>query len=169
MTLIAIAALTIDGKIARHHDHFPDWTSPEDKVVLSEILDTCDVVVVGNTTYKIAEVQLSKRNCIVFTRTTPTPKPLRDNLLLFNPSNASIEVALEPYNKVALLGGAQIYTYFMERGLIDELFLTIEPLVFGNGLDLFEFTSDETINFELVSVRRLNGKGSLILHYRRPL
>jgi dihydrofolate reductase len=70
------------------------------------------------------------------------------------------------YKKVCLLGGTQIYSYFLERNLIDEISLTIEPLVFGEGLPLFS-CAIEPHRFALVSTKKLNNKGSLVLHYKR--
>jgi dihydrofolate reductase len=165
----AIVAVTIDGKIARHAGHFTDWTSPEDKTFLRSLLDKSDVVVIGNNTYKTAEGPLSKRNCIVFTHAVRDTERRRDNLLYYNAGGPSpIEAVLEPYRAVALLGGTQVYSYFLERDLIDDLYLTIEPVVFGSGLDIFVCKNGVTVNFRLVAVKELNQKGTVLLHYQRP-
>ena len=66
---------------------------------------------------------------------------------------------------VAVLGGTQTYTYFLENDLLDELYLTIEPIIFGRGLNLFESTKDALAKFRLESTKQLNEKGSLLLHY----
>ena len=42
-----------------------------------------------------------------------------------------------PFGKRRLGGGSQINALFMERGLVDEISLTVEPLIFGLGVDLF--------------------------------
>jgi dihydrofolate reductase len=65
---IAVAAVTIDGKIARHPAHFSNWTSKEDKSFLHEFLDACDCIIVGRKTYELAKEPLSKRRCVVLTR-----------------------------------------------------------------------------------------------------
>jgi dihydrofolate reductase len=167
--IIAIAAVTIDGKIARHPGQFTDWTSPEDKTFLRSMLDQSDAVVVGNNTYKTAEGPLSKRNCIVFTRSVQDTERRGSNLLYYNgDGKSSIEAILEPHRLVSVLGGMQIYSYFLERDLIDEVYLTIEPIVFGQGLDLFHCKDQATRKFRLVAVRELNRQGSVLLHYRRP-
>ena len=70
------------------------------------------------------------------------------------------------YRKVCVLGGAQTYSYFLEKNLVDEIFLTIEPIVFGSGLPMFD-TKQELTDFELVDSKKLNEKGSLLLHYKR--
>ncbi len=165
----AIVAVTIDGKIARHSGHFTDWTSPEDKTFLRSLLDKSDAVVIGNNTYKTAAGPLSKRNCIVFTRTVHDTERRGSNLLYYNADGpSSIGVILESYRAIALLGGTQVYSYFLEHDLIDDLYLTIEPVVFGEGLDIFKCKNEATVNFHLTAVKKLNDKGTVLLHYRRP-
>lgn len=167
MRCVAIAAVTIDGKIALHSGHLSDWTSPEDKDFLHEMLDKSDVVVVGNNTYKTAIGPLSKRNCIVFTASVRTSEHKSDMLTYCNPASSDCIPLMEKYETVAVLGGTQTYTYFLENDLLDELYLTIEPIVFGHGLNLFEGTKDLFAKFRLESTKPLNEKGSLLLHYVR--
>ena len=165
MRCIAIAATTIDGKIALDAGHFSDWTSPEDKDFLHTMLDESDVIVVGNNTYKTAIEPLSKRNCIVFTGSVRTSERKNDNLTYCNPASSDCLPLMEKYEKVAILGGTQTYTYFLENDLLDEIYLTIEPLVFGRGLNLFESSKDIEAHFRLESTKKLNEKGSVLLHY----
>ena len=165
MRCIAIAAVTIDGKIALDAGHFSDWTSPEDKDFLHEMLDKSDVVIVGNNTYKTAIEPLSKRNCIVFTASVRTSEHKSDMLTYCNPASSDCIPLMEKYEKVAVLGGTQTYTYFLENDLLDEIYLTIEPVVFGHGLNLFESTKDALAKFHLESTKKLNEKGSVLLHY----
>src|SRR3989338_8725514 len=86
MRCIAIAAMTIDGKIALDTGHFSDWTSKEDKDFLHEVLDKSDVIVVGSNTYRTAIEPLSKRNCIVPTSSVATTERKSEKLLLWNPA-----------------------------------------------------------------------------------
>lgn len=165
MRCIAIAAVTIDGKIALDAGHFSDWTSLEDKDFLHEMLDKSDVVVVGNNTYKTAIGPLSKRNCIVFTASVRTSEHKSDMLTYCNPASSDCIPLLEKYRTVAVLGGTQTYTYFLENDLLDELYITVEPVVFGRGLNLFESTKDVLAKFRLESKKSLNEKGTLLLHY----
>ncbi len=167
MRCIAIAAVTIDGKIALDSGHFSDWTSPEDKDFLHEMLDKSDVVIVGNNTYKTAIEQLSKRNCIVFTASVRTSEHKSDTLTYCNPESSDCIPLMEKYEKVAILGGTQTYTWFLENDLLDEIYLTIEPVIFGRGLNLFESTKDVLTKFHLESTKKLNEKGSLLLHYTK--
>ncbi|MEK7181102.1 MAG: dihydrofolate reductase family protein [Patescibacteria group bacterium] len=162
-----IVATTIDGKIATNKRQFTNWTSKEDKDFLHKLLDKSDVIVVGNNTYKTAKEPLSKRNCIVMTRKVLKATQRGERLVFFNPARESLDrfIRKEKYKRVAVLGGAQSYTYFLENNLLDEIYLTIEPLVFGKGFGMFATKKVLKRYFKLVSAKKLNKKGSLVLHY----
>lgn len=165
--IIAAAAITLDGRIALHRRHFSNWTSREDKRFLHSFLDTCDVIVVGRHTYETARKPLSKRNCLVLTRSVASVKRAAKNLLFCNPRGTNLRAVLNKYTKVAVLGGCAVYTYFLEHHLLDELFLTVEPLVFGRGIPLFASSGKLPERFRLLSLKRLNRKGSVLLRYKR--
>ena len=168
-TIVALAAVSIDGKIGLHKNHFSDWTSKEDLDFLHQVLDDSDVVVVGHNTYKTAKKPLSQRNCIVLTRKIVDQKILNSRCLFYNPQENSIKKLFErlKYKKIAVLGGTQVYTYFLERNLLDEFYITIEPVVFGRGLSLFESKKALMKKFKLKNIRKLNRKGSLLLRYKK--
>lgn len=168
MTYTIIAAVTIDGKIAGSKKEGSSWTSKEDKDFLHAILDTSDVVIVGNNTYKAAKKPLSKRNCIVFTGQVASGLQKNPRLLYCNPQKVDIKklIKILGYKKIALLGGAQTYTYFLQKNLIDDIYLTIEPLVFGTGLNLFATKQLTNKKFKLASVKKLNKAGTILLHYK---
>lgn len=160
--------MTLDGKIARDHHHFTNWTSPEDKNFMRRLLARCDVVVVGHNTYKTARKPLSKRNCIVLTRNARLLDRKTESLLFVNPQTTNIDKLIRAlgYQSVAVLGGTQTYTYFLQHHLLDDLYLTIEPVVFGRGLPLFDGTL-KAVQLRLISTKKLNRSGSLVLHFTR--
>ncbi len=177
---IAIAAITLDGKIAKDKKHLSNWTSREDKIFMRALLDKCDVIIVGNNTYKTAKGPLSKRNCIVFSRSVNKLISKSVKLVYCNPKKVDVKKLIRDrgYKRIAILGGAQTYSYCLKNKMLDELYLTIEPLVFGSGINLF----DECIldkksrpteilkkfwRVKLISIKKLNRKGSLLLHYNR--
>jgi len=164
-----VAAISLDGRIAFNSRHLTNWTSKEDKDFLHKFLDRSDVVVVGNNTFKIAKTPLSKRNCVVFTRTVRGISEKRSGLVYLNPGRTDLDKFLraQGYRKVAVLGGEESYTYFLENNLLNEIYLTVEPVVFGGGLGVFSGRKILRKDFELLSVKRLNRRGSLLLRYRR--
>src|SRR3989344_2203393 len=166
---IAIAAITLDGKIAKNTHHMSDWTSKEDKIFMRAFLDKCDVVIVGNNTYKTAIKPLSKRNCIVFSKSANKLISKSAGLLYVNPNKTSVKKLIGKlgYQKVAILGGAQTYTYCLENKMLGELYLTVEPIVFGKGIDLFASKSFLDHKFKLISIKKLNKQGRLLLRYKK--
>ena len=66
------------------------------------------------------------------------------------------------HQEVAICGGSTIYTMFMEAGLIDTLYLTIEPVVFGSGMTLFNKPLEKHLQLE--SVKKL-GDHTVLLEY----
>lgn len=164
---ILLAAVTLDGKIARHDNHFTNWTSPEDKQHLRKTLDACDVIIVGNKTYKTAYHRLKKRNCIIFTRSVKNQKRVNDNCLYVNADNVNIKSLLVKNKRVCILGGTSIYSFALKNNMIDEIYLTIEPYVFGYGLNLFDADIKNRRKYKLASIKKLNNKGAILLHYKK--
>lgn len=162
---LGIAAVSLDGKIGAHEKHFSGWTSKEDKKFMRALLDTCDVIIVGNNTYKTAITPLSKRNCIVLTRSVKATKRASGNLLYLNTKSVNLKktVTKAGYKKVAVLGGAQTYSYCLEHRMLDDLYLTIEPVIFGSGIPLFagKYKLRRT---KIALVRKLNKTGTVLIH-----
>jgi dihydrofolate reductase len=67
-------------------------------------------------------------------------------------------------NEALLVGGSQINAVFLKKKLINEIYLTIEPKIFGIGLPLAQGTLDD-VHLELQNCTRLNAQGTLLLYY----
>ncbi|PIR82483.1 hypothetical protein COU20_02150 [Candidatus Kaiserbacteria bacterium CG10_big_fil_rev_8_21_14_0_10_59_10] len=166
---IAIAAVTLDGRIAAHERHLTDWTSREDKRLLREVLDSADVVLVGRKTYELARTRLERRgrNCIVLTRSAAGVRRVHERLAFLNPKKENVRAFIRRhgYRRVVILGGTETYTYCRDAGMLDELYLTIEPVLFGKGLPLLagKLFVQKGRNVE---VKKLNKKGSTLVHVR---
>ncbi|MCQ2562659.1 MAG: dihydrofolate reductase family protein, partial [Alphaproteobacteria bacterium] len=63
-----------------------------------------------------------------------------------------------------LLGGGQTNYLFLKENMVDDLFLTIEPKMFGAGKHL-NICKKLDIQLQLVSCKVLNKTGTLLLHY----
>ncbi len=167
---IAIAAVTLDGKIAKDSEHLStEWTSEEDKIIFRKLLKECDAVLVGRKTWETAMGHLSKRNCIVLTRSVEGIKKENEKLVFINSKKTDLKTYIinKGYQKVAILGGSQVYTYCLENEMLDELYLTVEPIVFSKGVDLFASQNFLEHKFKLVSMEKLNEQGTMFIHYSK--
>lgn len=164
-----IAAVSADGFIGQDlAAPSTDWTSAEDKQFFRERTKKAGVMIMGSTTFKTIGRPLKDRLIIVL---STQPKPAEysqydDSQIRFSslqPSQLLSELAAEGFSEVALCGGASVYTQFLQQGLVNTLYLTIEPILFGIGIPLFrEMINNKTLN--LKNVTRL-GTDTVLLEY----
>ncbi|MFH1390800.1 MAG: dihydrofolate reductase family protein [Candidatus Diapherotrites archaeon] len=164
-----VVATTIDGFIARTPGQIStDWTSKEDKEHLHKIEGEADVLLLASKSYGLAEERLKNFNSIVLTRKVEGIKEESKLLTYINTEKADLDgyVRKKGYKKVCVLGGRVAYNFVLEKDLLDEIYLTIEPVVFGEGIGFFN-KEGPLKHFSLVSTKNLNDKGSLLLYYRK--
>ena len=65
MTVTLLMALTLDGKIAKDPDHYPDWTGKEDKKLFAEISKKAGVVIMGSKTFDTFGKPLPNRKNVI--------------------------------------------------------------------------------------------------------
>jgi dihydrofolate reductase len=162
MKVFIIAALTADGFIGRDAGHLADWTSPEDKKLFVSLTKQAGTMVMGARTFATIGKALPGRKTIVY-----TSKPEAFSVEGVEATNEAPEVLLrrlagEGIEQVAICGGASIYGLFMRAGLVDELYLTIEPVLFGAGITLFDAPTQTKLH--LLESRPLNDN-TVLLHY----
>jgi dihydrofolate reductase len=139
MHIICLAAVTIDGKLARTPEHFVDWSSREDKRIFMRASKEAGVLIIGHNTYKTLPAPLPGRLHIVMTTTTAgkTPIPGQVEFTSAAPPAVVADLAARGYTRAVVGGGGLINSMFLQHDLIDELWVTVEPLIFGGGIDLF--------------------------------
>jgi len=163
MNVFLIAAITADGFIGRHSLHGSDWTSKEDKKVFVRLTKEAGVMVMGSRTFATIGRALPGRRNIVL-----TSHP--DNLQVEGieptddtPQELVARLEKEGVPRLAVCGGTSVYEQFMQAGLVNELYLTVEPLLFGKGVPLFASELDNKLH--LLDVQKLNDD-AILLHYK---
>ena len=156
MKVILMMAMTVDGKIAKDEKHFADWTSKADKKSFVEETKSAGVIVMGRKTYDTIGRPLAGRFNLVMSRNTEEHENISGELEYTNESPKEILLDLEKrgFESVVLGGGASINSLFLKEGLINELLLTIEPKLFGEGLSLFKGIS-VGLDLELLEMKQL--------------
>lgn len=160
MIVTLIAAVSADGNIAQHAAQSSlDWTSKEDTRFFVEKTKEIGTVVMGRKTFETIGKPLSDRRTIVLSSGTGM-----DGVEWTGETPADLVARLETegVTRLALCGGAAVYDAFLSAGLVDELYLTVEPVLFGGGVPLFRH--DARINLTLLDTTRL-GESAVLLHY----
>ena len=147
-------AVTLDGKIAKTDKHFPDWTSKEDKKLFASVSKEHRVVMMGEKTFYTFPSPLKDRLNVVFTLEKNPPAIEGVKWVSGDPVEVLRELAGMGYEKALLGGGAYLNTLFLEKKLINEIILTVEPKIFGAGLSLFN--GDFNIDLELKELNKIN-------------
>lgn len=157
-------ASSIDGRISLASKTMPDWTSREDWIFLQKSLLRMDAVIVGHNTYIAAKARLDKRNTYVLSTKVVGIKKI-GKVYFVNPKNIKLSELFKDYKNVAILGGGQVFQTMLTLYLIDDIYLTIEPVIFGRGKEMF-IGGKKTIKTKLTSTKVLNKSGTLLLHYK---
>ncbi|MEI2297679.1 dihydrofolate reductase family protein [Ensifer sp. MJa1] len=183
--MVAGMQMSIDGKIDGP-DGYADWVDSWSDTF--DLLPEIDACVLGSGMYSGYEqywsaIKRDPHSPLELTGNVPTQEEieyadfalstphyvLSQNRASVEWSNATIirDVAeIEPLRQtpgrtIYVVGGAQTVSSLMDRGLIDELRLTIHPLVVGKGKALFE-TIARRHHVALEDVKRVNDKACLI-------
>ena len=163
--VILYLAISADGFIATLEGN-SDWVSETDAQIFEEKAKKIGCIVVGRRTFEqfyqdifplegVVNIVLSRRS---------SPKTKDHNVIFVSSPLKALSVAEKKgFEQILLVGGGHANAAFLQEGLIDEIFLSVHPLILGEGIKLFE-------DFEkLVKLKLLGSKkiADLVqLHYR---
>ncbi len=164
MKISLIAAVSADGKIAERTDQSSmDWTSKEDKQFFIEKTKEVGTLVMGRKTFATINKGLKGRRIIVLTRDPSKELPIPG--VEFTSEEPAVLVRRlegEGVAELVLGGGASVYGQFLNAGLVTEVYLTVEPFLFGGGVTLAQ--GFDRVALRLESVKQLNSQ-TILLHY----
>ncbi|HLO58823.1 MAG TPA: dihydrofolate reductase family protein [Bacteroidales bacterium] len=167
MKVILVFVQSLDGKITKWgYPIVRSWSSKEDQDYFSSLMKKSELTVVGSNTYNFDPFKPSPGHLLVVMTGHPE---------LYRTIQGSIEFSnLSPtelvkeysarYDQMLMVGGPHLATSFFTENLIDEIWLTIEPKIFGSGGN---FVTDQNldIRLQLKSLEKINNSGTLILKY----
>lgn len=169
MKTILVFVSTLNGKITKDEDpEVRSWSSKEDQEYYSGIWKQSGLVIMGSTTYDLNKITpLEGRLIIVMTRKPQLYDDITVNGQLEFSSDLPGELVAkyqDKYHLMTVVGGPHLATSFLKEELIDELWLTIEPKLFGRGADLI-VPEDLYVDLRMISCERVNDNGTLITKY----
>jgi dihydrofolate reductase len=171
MKTILIFVSTLDGKITKWGDpKIRSWSSKNDQDYFDTIWNDTRVVIMGSGTYNPDPVKPSSEHLFIVMTKQQDKYQMEERAgqLEFTGDSPSFLIKRfekEGEEKILVVGGPHIATAFLKEQLIDELWLTIEPKIFGIGAG---FVTEEKLDIDLnlLSSEKINDQGTLITKYR---
>jgi len=168
MKVILYMGVTPNGYIAKP-DGNSEWTCQEDLDGFYEQSKKAGNIIMGKNTYSYVLKQgffpFSDALNVVVSHES-IKNTWGDNVLILNQSPKEVLLTLENkgFKSAFLAGGGQLNSSFMKENLIDEVYLDVEPLIFGKGIKLFA-DNDFEYKLELLDFKKLN-ENTIQLHYK---
>jgi dihydrofolate reductase len=137
--LICYIACSVDGYIAGPSGEI-DWLYTDQDYGYTEFVSSIDTVVMGRKTYDLClsfeEYPYQGLRGFVFSRIARDPD---DHVIFVSTDIADFMTELKdsPGRNIWLVGGGQLLAEAVTYDLLDELILSIHPIILGEGVPLF--------------------------------
>jgi len=173
MKITMVMLMTVDGKTTQgDNENIYTWTSPEDQKHFFSLIKKNNLIVMGRKTFEASRpvIRLEKGKLRIVLTHHPkkySKESVTGQLEFSNENPEKLIKRMEGlgYKKILLVGGATINGLFLKENLVDELYLTIEPKIFGSGKNIIEGQLLDKF-LQLINVKKLNKKGTLLLRYK---
>ena len=152
--ILVYIASSLDGYVARENGDI-DWLPEVSESGYDAFYKSVDTVIMGKTTYDqvltFGEYPYKDKKSFVFSRTSQN-----------NDDNAEFVSDVAKFVKdgfpgagenIWLIGGAKIIGSFLKQGVVDEIIITVIPILLGKGISLFQNFEDEA-KLELIKAEK---------------
>jgi len=174
MHIVLIAVISLDGRITPPGQAGPGFASAEDHAWFRSALGHFSCSVLGRESFAhlqhegIPAVEPGRLR-VVMTRNPAAHAadqvPGAVEYSSAPPAEIIDDFQRRGHDRCTVLGGGQIYRLFLDAGLVDSLWLTLEPVVLGGGTPLADGVVRDG-RFEFTEQRALSAN-TLLLNYRR--
>lgn len=172
--LVYYVAMTVDHYIAREDETIDGFTMEGQFIsdYLASLRDY-DTVLMGRRTYEwgyqfgVQPGQPAPTYAhmmqYVFSRTMPDYQHEQLRVIREDPAAFVTDLKTQPGGAIYLCGGGTLAGYLLSQGLVDEVILKLNPVVFGSGIPVF---GDQRCGFDLSLLNtRVYSNGVIFLHY----
>lgn len=168
VTLVMVSS--VDGKTTRWGEgDIHKWVSKEDQKHFARMRSSHQVLIMGRKTYDTVKPKPERKPFrIVLTHTPSKYKkyevPQQLEFTNEKPEQLIGRLKKFGYESILLVGGGSVTRDFLKTNLVDEIFLTIEPYIFGKGHLLIDPARLE-LRLHLRGVKQINKTGTMLVHY----
>lgn len=147
--IILFIATSLDGLIATPSGGV-DWLFTDQDYGYSDFVSTVDTVIMGRKTYEkvleFGDYPYADMTSYVVTRSPSIQQPETGRIIRVESSLTSL---VEPLKQASgkdiwLVGGGELVRTFLQQKWIDQMILSIHPVILGQGIPLFPPHVDST-------------------------
>jgi dihydrofolate reductase len=165
MKTILYMAITPNGLIAKADDD-TSWVTDNEWKSFLKMVQQAGNMIIGRRTYEIMKEAgqfkgLEKIKIVVLTHAS---LPDSKFCAASSPSEALEILYRQGFKSALVAGGGDTNGDFSKEGLIDEIYLDVEPLLFGKGIRLFGNSAFES-RLKLLGTKKLSAN-EVQLHYK---
>ncbi len=170
MKTILIFVSSLDGKVTKWGEpNVRLWSSHQDQDYYKKVWDESRLIVMGSSTFNADTFNPSPDHQIIIMTGHPDryksfEVPGQMEFTNETPVDLSSRFVTRGHQQMLVVGGPHIATSFLKEQLIDELWLTIEPKIFGTG-ENFATDAKLDIDLRLIQSEKVNEQGTLITKY----
>jgi dihydrofolate reductase len=179
--LVSFMVVTLDGFYEGPNQEF-DWPNVDDEFnefAISQLNDI-DALLFGRVTYEMmasywptpAAIEgdpatadrMNNVNKVVYSSTLDAADWQNTTLVKGDAAESVAELKRQPGKMLALFGSPHLTVGLLERGLLDELRVMVNPILLGGGASLFTGLKDR-VSLELLTTTTFKS-GNVLLRYR---
>lgn len=168
MKVILYMATTINGFITKGNDD-TSFVSEIEWDSFRNMIKTTGNMIIGSRTYKIMRdggefKNLENIRVLVVSENANFQTIANNHSVAKTPKDALAILEKEVFDKALVAGGGTLNASFMAENLVDEIYLDVEPVVFGRGIMLFREDNFEA-KLKLLETKKLSDN-EIQLHYQ---
>jgi dihydrofolate reductase len=170
--VVVYIACSLDGYIAKPNDDLSFLSLVEQEgedYGYQDFIQTIDTVIMGRKTYdwvmrQVPSFPHADKEAYIITR---TPKPAVGNITFYTDDVKELirQLKHKEGKNIFVDGGAEVIHTLLQENLIDEFYISILPILLGEGVRLFKEGFQEQ-ELQLLEVKPFE-KGLVQLYYKR--
>jgi dihydrofolate reductase len=163
--IILFIASSLDGYIARENGDI-DWLPENTTSGYDDFIKSADTIIMGKRTYDqvltFGDYPYKDKKSYVLTRNNECSTG--ENIEFVHDADKLVkEIISNSGTNIWLIGGAEVISTFVNLDFVDELILSIIPIVLGKGIPLFKNIQKE---MKLELIKTTDYDALVELHYK---
>ena len=154
--IILYIAASLDGYIARETGDV-DWLPTNTDSGYDKFYKSIDIVVMGKKTYDqiltFGEYPYKEKKSFVFSRDNSQTRDENVEFASNVEEFAKKLTSIVSRGDIWLVGGSELLSAFLRHKLVNEIIISVIPIVLGNGIPLFQ-NIDQEIKLELMKITK---------------